>query len=178
MENLSITTCTPNDWQALQAIARTTFIETYQNKNEDANFQKYISEEFSDEKIQGEFNHSHSCFFLVKYEEKNIGYLKLNELDAQSEDMGNDAFELERIYLKKEFLGKGIGRKMIEKAEEVARTKNKKMLWLGVWVKNKAAIEFYKKIGFVKFGTHTFTVGNDDQEDFLFRKNISTANGD
>lgn len=177
MGEIKITSCLPSEWRALQAIARGTFVETYESENEEENFKKYVAGAFSDEKIREEFNHPHSYFFLVKNTGKNIGYLKLNELDAQSEDLGNDAMELERIYLKKEFLGKGLGRMMIEKAGEVARVKNKKTLWLGVWVKNKPAIEFYKKMGFTKFGTHTFTVGDDDQNDFLFRKQISTADG-
>ena len=33
---------------------------------------------------------------------------------------------------------------------------NKKKIWLGVWEKNENAIAFYKKMGFVQTGVHSF----------------------
>ena len=40
-------------------------------------------------------------------------------------------------------------------------------MWLGVWKRNPDAVEFYKKMGFEIFGEHTFTVGNEEQSDWM-----------
>ena len=81
--------------------------------------------------------------------------------------MPNDNLEIERIYLKKKFQGKGLGKKMIEFAKEKAIQKKKNRIWLGVWEKNPKAIGFYEKVGFEKIGTHIFKVGNDEQIDYV-----------
>jgi len=48
----------------------------------------------------------------------------------------------------------------------------KEIVWLGVWEKNNRAISFYKKWGFEKFGEHSFTLGDDIQNDWLMKKEL------
>ena len=55
---------------------------------------------------------------------------------------------------------------------DIAKKKQKKYIWLGVWNENTNAIAFYKKMGFVIFDRHTFTIGKDVQEDYLMRLEI------
>jgi ribosomal protein S18 acetylase RimI-like enzyme len=45
----------------------------------------------------------------------------------------------------------------------------KDFVWLGVWEHNTAAIKFYQRHGFTKFGEHPYYVGNDKQMDWLMR---------
>ena len=58
------------------------------------------------------------------------GYLKINTGDAQSEEMGDDALEIERIYIKMSFQKHGIGKYLLNKAVEMAVERNKKKIWL------------------------------------------------
>ncbi|MBJ6950348.1 GNAT family N-acetyltransferase, partial [Vibrio cholerae] len=78
------------------------------------------------------------------------GYLKVNIDDAQSEEMGNESLEVERIYIKSSFQKHGLGKYLLINAIEIAIEHNKKNIWLGVWEKNEYAIAFYKKLGFVQ----------------------------
>lgn len=48
----------------------------------------------------------------------------------------------------------------------------KTYVWLGVSEKNDKAILFYKKNGFYEFGTHSFFIGEEEQTDFVMRKNL------
>lgn len=61
---------------------------------------------------------------------------------------------------------------MVSKAVEIAHINNKKNLWLGVWEKNEHAIAFYKKIGFVELGAHSFYMGEEEQIDLIMTKTI------
>ena len=60
----------------------------------------------------------------------------------------------------------------MDQAMEFALEKGKKYLWLGVWEKNCKAIQFYKKLGFVRIGIHDFVMGDEIQKDYLMRKDL------
>ncbi|WP_457636280.1 ribosomal protein S18-alanine N-acetyltransferase [Persephonella sp.] len=53
------------------------------------------------------------------------------------------------IALKKEFQGKGIGRYLLDWFVGLSKEKGVKNVWLEVSDKNKKAVRFYKKYGFV-----------------------------
>jgi ribosomal protein S18 acetylase RimI-like enzyme len=78
--------------------------------------------------------------------------------------------EIQRIYVLKEHKGKGIGKRMIEKAAAIGREKSLQYIWLGVWEHNRAAIAFYEKLGFLKFDSHVFVLGEDHQIDHLMKR--------
>lgn len=103
------------------------------------------------------------------------GYLKLNFDNAQTENvLNNQAFEIERIYLLKEYQNKGLGTELFEAAIQIGKEKGYSTLWLGVWEKNRSALQFYQKKGLVTFGSHCFQLGSDTQTDFLMRYDIDS----
>ena len=77
------------------------------------------------------------------------GYIKLNEYKAQTDIYDPRSLEIERIYVTKEFQGKGLGSALMNKAIDIAVTRKKSYVWLGVWERNHKAILFYKKKGFM-----------------------------
>ena len=169
MSNFYFKKCNLSDLAALQKISIDTFTSTYQAKNTKENFENHIAQAFNSEQLTKELNNPNTEFYFLFSEKKLVGYLKLNENEAQTEKMQKHCYELERIYLFEEFQGKGFGKILIDKSIEIAKTKNKKELWLGVWEENPAAIGFYKKMGFVEFGTHVFKVGDDKQMDYMMK---------
>ncbi|MEH7749282.1 GNAT family N-acetyltransferase, partial [Neobacillus drentensis] len=100
------------------------------------------------------------------------GYLKNNTNDAQTEEMGEESLEIERIYIKNQFQKHGLGKYLFNKAMEIAMERHKKKIWLGVWEKNENAIAFYKKMGFVQAGAHSFYMGDEEQIDFIMTKTL------
>jgi diamine N-acetyltransferase len=57
-------------------------------------------------------------------------------------------------------------------AMEIAMDSGKKKIWLGVWEKNENAIAFYKKLGFVQTGEHSFYMGDEEQIDLIMTKTL------
>src|SRR5690606_16174629 len=100
------------------------------------------------------------------------GYLKINADAAQTEEMGEDALEVERIYISRAFQKLGLGKHLMEQALELAARLGKKKIWLGVWEHNANAIAFYQKKGFVKTGEHSFFMGDDEQIDWIMVKEL------
>ena len=173
MNNLKITKCSFLDWEVLQAIAIKTFADAFEEKNSPGNFNSYINSTFNESQIKKELQNPESHFYFFYKHQELIGYLKLNEGNAQTEPQGNDALEIERIYLYKNHQGKGYGKYMMEFALKTALKMGKKKIWLGVWEENHGAIAFYEKLGFEKFGSHIYTLGNDDQLDWMMQLVIS-----
>jgi ribosomal protein S18 acetylase RimI-like enzyme len=56
--------------------------------------------------------------------------------------------------------GKGMGTRLLEAAEEYAHKKGSQELWIGVMVKNRQALDFYRKVGFLFIREEPFTMGN------------------
>ncbi|WP_035618625.1 GNAT family N-acetyltransferase [Lacticigenium naphthae] len=169
--------CTKTDIQELQAISRQTFVETFGTQNTPEDLQHYLQEAFHIKNVEKEWTNPNSVFYFIYIYEKLAGYLKLNQDEAQTESYGTETMEVERIYVLKEFKGKGSGKKLLEKAEEVAHQQNKNKIWLGVWEHNDKAIEFYKKRGYQKIDEHIFQLGEDKQTDFIFMKKLKIDEG-
>ena len=132
----------------------------------------YLEKAFSLEQLQKELGNRSSQFFLIYFNHEVAGYLKLNMDDAQSEEMGPDSLEIERIYIKSEFQKQGLGKYLFNQAVEIADKHKKSKLWLGVWEKNENAIAFYERLGFVQTGTHSFYMGDEEQVDLIMTKTL------
>jgi GNAT superfamily N-acetyltransferase len=81
-----------------------------------------------------------------------------------------NAIEIQRIYLRQDQTGQGQGKYLMNYCLEWARGTGYGAVWLGVWERNKRALEFYRKMGFEQFGYHYFLFGSKRQRDFWLYK--------
>jgi ribosomal protein S18 acetylase RimI-like enzyme len=169
MERLRIKSVTIADLDLLQEISVSTFKANYGHLNEPENLQLHLVQNLSQEQLAAELHHPQMMFFFGLVGNQLAAYTKLNVGNGQTEDYGHDHLEVERIYVRDQQQGKGYGRQMLEHAVSVAQSLKKSFVWLGVWEKNPRAVQFYKHLGFAVMGTHTFTVGNDPQTDFVMK---------
>ncbi|WP_458354200.1 GNAT family N-acetyltransferase [Peribacillus frigoritolerans] len=169
---MNIKKCTLDDSRILQEISYETFDETFKHQNSPENMKAYLERAFNLNQIEKELSNISSQFFFVYFNNEVAGYLKVNTNDAQTEEMGDDSLEVERIYIKNKFQKHGLGKYLLNKAMDMAMERNKKEIWLGVWEKNENAIGFYKKIGFVQTGAHSFYMGDEEQTDFIMTKTL------
>ena len=154
---------------ALQQIGRQTFSETFAESNTAENMAKYLEEAYSHEKLSAELNNPNSFFYFAMLGEKVIGYLKINMGGSQTELKDNDALEIERIYVLKDYHGKKVGQLLFDKAIAIAKQQHLAYVWLGVWEENKRALQFYTKNGFVEFDQHVFVLGDEAQTDIMMK---------
>jgi ribosomal protein S18 acetylase RimI-like enzyme len=171
--NINIEQINHSHIEALQQIGRQTFAETFAESNSAENMAKYLEEAYSYEKLSTEINNPNSFFYFAMLDEKVIGYLKLNCGASQTELKDNDAFEIERIYVLKDFHGKKVGQLLFDKAIQVAKEQQVSYVWLGVWENNKRALQFYTKNGFVEFDQHKFVLGDEAQTDILMKLELN-----
>jgi diamine N-acetyltransferase len=169
---MNIKKCTLEDSRKLQEISYETFNETFNDQNTPENMNTYLERAFNLKQLEKELSNVSSQFFFIYFNNEVAGYLKVNTNDAQSEEMGNETLEIERIYIKNKFQKLGLGKYLLNKAMVIAMERNKKKIWLGVWEKNENAIAFYRKMGFVQTGTHSFYMADEEQIDFIMTKKL------
>ncbi|AET61115.1 Protease synthase and sporulation negative regulatory protein PAI 1 [Paenibacillus terrae HPL-003] len=169
---VKIIKCGREDLQILQEISIETFNDTFKDQNSPENMKAYLERAFNSKQLEEELSNASSEIFFIYFNEELAGYLKVNMNEAQSEKMGDESLEIERVYIKNRYQKYGLGKYLLNKAMEIAMEQNKKEIWLGVWEKNENAIAFYKKLGFVQTGAHSFYMGDEEQIDFIMTKTI------
>lgn len=169
---LHIAPCTDQDLEVLVNLSKHTFIDAFEDDNDPENFEAYISTAFDKEVLRNQLLDPNTQFYFVYLDAVVVGYFKLNERGSQTDMKDDNALEIERIYVLKDYQGKGIGAWMMKRIISMAGDKKKYYLWLGVWEKNPKAIKFYQGLGFYRFGSHPYYIGRDKQQDWLMRLDL------
>jgi ribosomal protein S18 acetylase RimI-like enzyme len=160
------------NFDELKEISIETFVDTFKQENSPENIKNYVEKAFRAEKLKEELANEFSDFYFIYYNDETAGYLKTNIDDSQTERMGDEALEIERIYIRTKFQRKKLGEHLIHKAVEVAKSINKKRVWLGVWEENYNALAFYNRMGFNPSGSHSFYMGAEKQTDIIMTKTL------
>jgi diamine N-acetyltransferase len=163
---------TLDDVAILVKVSVKTFRDTFAEVNTKEDMKAYLAKAFSRDQLIKELNDAASTFLLALDGDTVVGYAKLKEGEGPSELNGERGIEIERIYTLKDYLGKRVGKLLMQTCLDLAAERGYKLVWLGVWEYNPRAIAFYEKWGFKKFGSHPFLLGNDLQTDLLMKKKL------
>ena len=162
--------CQENDITSLQQIGYETYDETFRSMNSEESMEAYLKEAFAVDRITAEQRTNGSEFYFPYAHEVLAGYLKLNTAPAQTDINDTDSLEIERIYVRNRFKGKGFGKMLISFAIDQALSMGLSYVWLGGWEQNLSAIAFYEKMGFRKWKTHSFRMGDELQSDLILKR--------
>jgi len=158
--------------ELIAEISRETFYDTFAAHNTVADMDKFMAEQFSTAQLVEEFSQTGHTFFLAWVDDLPAGYIFLKNKSHQA--LGSaSAMEISRLYVRKAFIGKGIGKLLMQKAIAFAAQEQKEWIWLGVWEHNQTAIDFYTAFGYEKFAEHEFILGDDVQLDWLMKKKLT-----
>ena len=175
MDNLKIEQCSIKDIKKLIKIGERTFYETFKDGCSKEDMDNYLKKSFSYKQLEVEINNDKSKFYIFENDNELIGYMKLNFTETKINRVSEKSLEIQRIYVMQKYKGNHIGKKLVEKAIEVAKGYNQNYIWLGVWENNLNAIKFYEKLGFKKYSSHIFKLGEDEQTDNLMKLIITTC---
>tara|TARA_R110002049_G_scaffold13535_1_gene58989 strand:- start:372 stop:905 length:534 start_codon:yes stop_codon:yes gene_type:complete len=169
---LHLRPCSISDLEVLAKLGRRTFIEAFEKDNKPQDFKEYLKTSFGEDTLLKQLRDINSSFYFIYRDSSLVGYIKLNENESQTDIRDSCSMELERIYVLAEFQGQGIGEWIVRQVLSIAKAKNRLYVWLGVWEDNPKAIKFYQRMGFYKFGSHPYFIGNDGQTDWLMRLDL------
>ncbi|MEK6773540.1 MAG: GNAT family N-acetyltransferase [Bdellovibrionota bacterium] len=117
---------------------------------------------------------SNRLFFLgFGADESPFGYVQLILKNADNDPDLADGVEIAHVHdlrIRKDLQGSGFGQVLMNYLEEEAQMKGIKILTLGVENCNTRALNFYQRLGYVKFKESPGR--NDDEVCYLMRKSL------
>ena len=158
-----------SDTQLLADLGARTFSEAFAADNTPENMSAYLSQAFTHESLAAELADPKATFLLASVEGEAAGYAKLYQGESPRSVTGESPMELARIYVLQQWLGGGVGRQLMQRCVDEARSSGSRVLWLGVWQRNLRALAFYRKWGFETVGEQLFQLGADAQTDWVMQ---------
>lgn len=154
---MEIKQVTPSDINELAGVALQSYNEHYLYLWHDGG-KKYISNNFTAEILSQQLKDKNAMLFLVyvKAGASPVGFLKVNINKPFTGFDEKASIELERIYLIQEASRAGLGKKLLDFVETLAKQFDKKMIWLKV-MDSSPAVHFYKHAGYKIVGQHRLT---------------------
>jgi ribosomal protein S18 acetylase RimI-like enzyme len=111
------------------------------------------------------------AFRLALADGTPAGFAKLGPLALPVEPDG-PAAELRQLYLPAAFHGLGIARTLMDWVLAEARARGAETLYLSVWSGNARAKAFYRRYGFAFVKPYAFMVGEQADEDEIWRVSL------
>ena len=155
------------DAEALSALARDTFYETFAPSNDPGDMALHLQRAFGVPQQSAELSDPTIVTLIVENDGAPVGYAQVRAAPAPACVTGPDPTELWRFYVARGWHGRGIAQDLMLRVKEEAVGTGARTLWLGVWEKNPRARAFYLKCGFVDVGDHVFLFGTDRQTDLV-----------
>jgi len=145
----------------LAELSRNTFIESHGHSAKAKDIENYIQTHFNTTTLTDALRNPKIYFSKVYYENQLAGYSKLILNLPHSLSYSSSTAKFERLYLLKEFYGKGLGEALLNYNIKLAKRLEQKAFWLFVWKGNEKGLKFYKKNNFKIIGEHDFKISDD-----------------
>jgi diamine N-acetyltransferase len=160
------------DAALLSELGARTFSETFAADNTSEDMAAYIATSFNVARQTAELEDPASTFLIAEVDGSAAGYAKLHDGEPEDCVEGLKPVELVRLYVSRDWLGRGIGEQLMRACLDEARQAGHETIWLGVWARNGRAQAFYRKWNFRTIGEHIFQLGSDLQRDFLMERSL------
>jgi ribosomal protein S18 acetylase RimI-like enzyme len=170
--DLTIRRAEPDDAGLLAELGARTFSETFAADNNPEDLAAYLASSFNPARQTAELADPASAFFIAEVGGVAAGYAMLRAGEPAEGVGGAESVELVRLYVSREWLGRGVGEALMRVCLDEARRAGYETIWLGVWERNGRAQAFYRKWNFRAFGEHVFQLGSDPQTDILMGRAV------
>ena len=163
----------PDDSEVLAHVAEHTFRETFATEDNLTDMEFYCSQNFGTEIQRQEILAPNCATILAEVEGQIVAFAQVR-LHAPKECVAaNHPSELHRLYVAKEWHGRGVAHRLMSEALSTALNVGSDYIWLGVWEYNPRAIAFYRKYGFRAVSEHVFPFGKDSQRDLVMMLEVN-----
>lgn len=165
-----------DDAAALARFAAQAFTDTYRDLDKVEDIADYCSEHFQPAVLAEVIADPDCTTFLAQVGEQLAGYAIVRDKPPPPCVTG-PAVQLWRLYLDQAFIGRRLGARLMQQAQDEARQRGAATLWLGVYDRNVRAIEFYRRFGFTQVGVSEFLFGGVLYIDPVYAAPLPTAVG-
>lgn len=167
---------TPADSAALAAFAETAFVDTFAADNTPDDMAAYLAGAFGEARQRAELEDDSRVVLLAERDGELAGYAMLTDGAAPAGHAGvnlSNAIEIARLYSGRRWIGTGVGATLMQNCLDLAASRGREWIWLGVWERNTRAIVFYSRWGFADVGSQSFQLGADLQTDRIMARRLA-----
>ena len=170
------------DARQLAQVGAETFYDSYVDQMDADVLATYVARSFAPDVQAAELADGASSFLIAESVGAMLGYARLYQgqapeaiaagtaPDLQRALAGQRALEIQRLYVRQPWIGRGVGAALMRACLQEAQAQACDVLWLGVWERNTRAMRFYEKWGFETVGEQSFVLGAETHRDVLMRR--------
>ena len=141
------------DLEALRKITWQSWISTYSSFIPESDLRSYFDIHYTEASLFSRLDDPSMQGFIAETDDHIAGYARLFF------NRDENRLYVSSLYLLPQFQGQDIGMRLLEAAEGYAAERLVDELWIGVMVKNRQALVFYRKVGFQFVREEPFTMG-------------------
>jgi ribosomal protein S18 acetylase RimI-like enzyme len=172
MDAVAYRDAAPTDCDALAALMRETFCETFAHLYEPADLNAFLDASYSPPVQHAEIVDPDTETRLAMQRGALVGYAQIGPLKLPYDKGPAHALELYRLYVRKDVQGKGVAAALMDWAMARMRDRAAVHAFLGVWCDNTRAQRFYARYGFERVGAYKFPVGETLDDEFILRVEV------
>lgn len=148
---------TTTDAQTLSTLATQVFLDTYATQGINGALAREAATVYSSDVFERRLRDADVELLLVTSGGYTVGFVDI-AFATRCPVPGVRGAEVFRLYVQRPFLRRGLGRKLMARAEESARARGQDTLWLTAWAGNHGALAFYQSLGFRDIGTTEYVI--------------------
>jgi ribosomal protein S18 acetylase RimI-like enzyme len=157
----------PDDAAALADLHRRSFAETFAHLYRPEDLAAFL-DQLSEEGFRGELLDGTHQVRFAEADGVPIAFVKLGPITLPVQP-SRPALEFRQLYVLKGWQGAGVAQTLSEWAIDRARRRGAEELYLSVFVENHRAKAFYRRYGFTYVGPYRFMVGEQADEDEIWK---------
>src|SRR6185295_19652390 len=109
-----------NDAELIADMSRKTFYDSFASQNTRENMEKFMTEMFTRETLMKEVSSPGNIFLLAFAGDEPAGYVRMRKGNIPPGLNNYSAIEIVRIYAAAKYIGKGVGKALMQKCIEIA----------------------------------------------------------
>lgn len=160
-----------DDIQAIATLGAHVFTHSFAHLMPADDLQKYLLSTYSPSNISTELQRPSTTFIAAIQNDSLVAFMQLTQNTSEPcIDHLKSKIQLHRLYVSEKCQGLGIGKELMNRAEEEARKLGIENLWLASWERNLRAERIYERNGFKKVGNMRFILGDEVLRDWVMVK--------
>jgi ribosomal protein S18 acetylase RimI-like enzyme len=162
----------PADALCLGVLATQVFLDTYATEGIRPSVAREVLEHLSTDALSSLLADPATVFIIAEAAGHMIGFAQIT-LGATHALAGPEASaELSRLYIHESATGKGLGTRLLRRAESLVAERGVAALWLTAWAENQRALAFYSSRGYEDLGADLYDYEDDRYEVRIFARKL------
>jgi ribosomal protein S18 acetylase RimI-like enzyme len=158
--------------EALNTMAQQAFVDTFAHLYREQDLNSFLRSAYGPNGLLKDLADPTFDWRVATTDGKIAGYVKVGPLGLPAPDPLTGALELKQMYVLKDWHGQGIAPQLMDWAIAKARERKAPELYLSVFDHNHRAKRFYARYGFVDVGPCAFRVGEQLDEDRMWKRSL------